>query len=177
MRQLAAAFRSYATAHDGILTGGEACGTPDWLFDVDPDSAGPTQPNGWDRVPYGGQLYPYYRDAALVLCPSDRKGNGKFSYSIPVNIRYRIMDEVENSTAALLIMEEHPVYYIGGILSPARREGGFACSDRPAGRHDGRTSLAYFDGHAALERYPEGTIARDFEIKPWGSPCGQDWPP
>ena len=188
LKELAAAFRSYSTTYDGHMTGTEACYTPTWVFHCDPDhEPSPIRPAGWEICPTGGQLYPFYRDPELVLCPSDRvgDGNGKLSYSVPVIIRYRIMDDVPNSTATLLIMEEHPKYNIGGHTSPARREGGFACSDRPARRHTGKAANAWFDGHATLVEYPEGTSASDFNMyiwkeinsDAWRFNCGQDYRP
>lgn len=180
LRQLTVAFKGYSNAHDGILTGAEACHTPTWLMHMDPDDD-PGTATCFPRAPMEGQLYPYYKQPDLVKCPSDRQGNGRFSYSIPVVIRYRVMDQVENSAVALLIIEEHPKYNIGGKTNPQRREGGFGCSDRVAARHTGRTASGYFDGHVALEDFPAGKTARDFEIMPWTTPprtnCGQDWVP
>ena len=178
LKQLAVAFRNYANTFDGILTGTEACHTPTWVFHCDPDhTPDPVRPAGWDICPTGGQLYPYYRHPELVLCPADAvgRGNGKLSYAVPVIIRYRIMDDVPNSTDTLLIMEEHPAYNIGGHTNPARREGGFACSDRPAARHSGKAANAWFDGHAQLTEYPEGTTARDFNREIWKQIDGSDW--
>ena len=188
LKQLAVAFRNYANAHDGLLTGTEACYTPTWVFHCDPDhEPSPVRPAGWDIMPTGGQLYSFFRNPDLVLCPADwvGRGNGKLSYSVPVIIRYRLMDEVPNTAETLLVMEEHPAYNIGGHASPARREGGFACSDRPAARHGGKAANTWFDGHANLIEYPDGTTARDFNREIWkeldGSSwrenCGQDYRP
>ena len=188
LKQLAVAFRNYANHHDGILTGTEACYTPTWLFHCDPDHApSPVRPAGWDIVPTGGQLFPFYRDPNLVLCPADSagNGNGKFSYSMPVICRYRLMDDVPNTAETLLLMEEHPAYNIGGHNNPARREGGFACSDRPATRHSGAAANVWFDGHAKLTRFPGGTDAYDFNQRIWKEihndnwrvNCGQDYRP
>lgn len=189
LRQLAVAFRNYVNAFDGLFCGTEACKTASWAFHTDPDT-GPLmeRPNGWDICPTGGQIYRFYRDPLLVLCPADHvgRGNGKLSYSVPVINRYRLYDEVPNSAETLLVMEEHPAYNIGGHNNrPYRREGGFACSDRPAVRHGGKAANAWFDGHAALTQFPDGTTASDFNQRIWKEinsdqwryNCGQDYRP
>ena len=188
VRQLAAAFRSYATAHDGILPGTQgSCQPyhqPTWLFHMDPDDdAGNENETVFPDVPTRGQLYPYYRDPPLVRCPGDRDGNGKFSYSVPQNAAFRLMDNVDNSTEAVLLVEEHPKYHIAGMYDGVlvvaggmqRREGGFGCSDRTARRHGStRTTIAHFDASAGLIEWPADFTARDLEVKPWGFACG--WP-
>jgi len=179
VRQLATAFRAYATNHDGILPGAQGGCKPDkqptWLFHSDPDhDATNENENVFRYVPTRGQLFPYYKDPALVLCPADREGNGKFSYSVPQQCAFKLMDNVENSTTATIIITEHPRYNIGGFLPKGgrRREGGFGCSDRPAGHHGGRTGRAFFDAHAELTRFEPATTARDFDIPPFGYACG-----
>lgn len=162
LKQLASAFRAYATNHDGILPATAACRMPTWVMPIDPY----TDRNAAFAAAPKGTLYPYYRNPRLVMCPIDKDGNGKFSYAVPNNIGYRAMDQVENATSALLIIEEDPVYYLNS------REAGFACADRPARRHGGRAPHASFDGSAQLTLFPEGTTARDFMIDPWGYPCG-----
>ena len=162
LKQLATAFRSYSTNHDGILPATAACRMPTWVMPIDPYI---DREAAFEAAPKG-TLYPYFRDPKLVLCPIDRDGNGKFSYAVPNNIGYRIMDDVENATKALLIIEEDPIYYLNN------REAGFACADRPARRHGGRTAHASFDGSAYLTLFNEGHTARDFIIDPWGYPCG-----
>ena len=182
VRQLAAAFRSYATAHDGILPGTQgSCQPyhqPTWLFHMDPDDdAGNENETVFPDVPTRGQLYPYYHAPRLVLCPADREGNGKFSYSVPQQCAFKLIDNVGNSATATIIITEHPLYNIGGFppKGGARREGGFGCSDRPAGHHGGRTGRAFFDAHAELTRFEPAMTARDFDIPPFGYACGW-WP-
>ena len=179
VRQLAASFRSYATAHDGILPGAQgSCQPyhqPTWLFHMDPDDdAASANANVFPDAPTRGQLYPYYRNPRLVLCPTDRTGNGKFSYAVPQQLAFKIMDNVQNSATATIIIAEHPLYNIGGYppKGGARREGGFGCSDSPAGHHNGRTGRAFFDAHAELMRFEPGTCARDFDIPTFGYACG-----
>ena len=167
LKQLAAAFRSYSTANDGFTPATAACiYMPTWVMPLSPYT---DRDKAFAGAPEG-TIYPYYRDPRLVLCPIDKEGNGKFSYSVPNNIGYRIMDAVENPTEALLILEENPTYYLNS------REAGFACADRPALRHSGRAAHASFDGMTQLTRFDPGTTARDFTIDPWGYPCGfRDW--
>ena len=179
VRQLAVAFRNYANQHKGRLTGAQGGCQPDaqptWLFHLDPDhDASNENETVFADVPTRGQLYSFYRDPGLVLCPSDRKGNGKFSYSMPQQTAFKIMDNVENAVTATLVIAEHPLYNIGGYPPKGgrRREGGFGCSDRPAGRHNGKTGEGFFDGHATLTDYPAGKTATEFVIDPWGNACG-----
>jgi len=167
LKQLAASFNSYAGANDGYTPATAACiYQPTWVMPISPYT---NRDKAFEGAPEG-TLFPYYRDPELVLCPVDNDGNGKFSYSVPNNIGFRIMDNVENPTEALLILEEDPRYYLNA------REAGFACNDRPACRHSGRAAHASFDGSTQLTRFEPGTIATDFLIDPWGYPCGyRDW--
>ena len=167
LKQLAGTFRSYATDNAGYTPATAACiYQPTWVMPISPY----TDRNEAFAGAPKGTLYPYYRNPALVLCPIDKEGNGKFSYAVPNNIGFRIMDNVDNSTEALLILEESPQYYLNS------REAGFACADRPALRHSGAAAHASFDGTTRLTRFPEATTARDFIINPWGYPCGyRDW--
>ena len=186
VRQLAVAFRNYGSNNAGILPGAQGSCLPDrqptWLFHQDPDHD-PQLAAVWPDCPTKGQLYPYYRDPPLVRCPGDRDGNGKFSYSVPQNVAFRLMDNVDNSTEAVLLVEEHPKYHIAGMYDGVlvvaggmqRREGGFGCSDRTARRHfSTRTTVAHFDASAGLIEWPADFSARDLEVKPWGFACG--WP-
>ena len=86
LRALAQAFRMFSVDHQGRLPGvggGDINTHWDWLgpwrccYGTDP-----TSPE-FLNAPKGGRLWPYYRSEKLVLCPSDRSGNGKFSYSMP----------------------------------------------------------------------------------------------
>jgi prepilin-type N-terminal cleavage/methylation domain-containing protein len=167
LKQLASSFRSYSTENDGYVAATAACiYQPTWVMPISPYT---DRDKAFEGAPEG-TLFPYYRDPNLVLCPVDNEGNGKFSYSVPNNIGFRIMDNVENPTEALLILEENPTYYLNS------REAGFACADRPALRHSGRAAHASFDGTTRLTRFPAATTARDFIIDPWGYPCGyRDW--
>ena len=186
VRQLATGFRAYATNHDGILPstqGGAQPGSqPTWLFHMDPDNdAGNENETVFKDVPTRGQLFPYYRDPELVLCPSDREGNGKFSYSVPQNTAFKAIDNVVNSAVGILIIGEHPQWNIGGFPPKGgrRREGGFGCSDRPAARHGERTAMAFFDAHAELYAFDPGIQASDIYVDPWGYACGwwkDPWP-
>jgi prepilin-type N-terminal cleavage/methylation domain-containing protein len=182
VRQTATAFRAYATANDGLLPNadGGPGGQPTWLFHKDP-SADPKLATLWPDCPTRGQLYPFYRDPALIHCPSDRHGNGKFSYSMPENCAFRLMDDARNSTEAVLLVEEHPKYYLAGIYKGVpvghgglqRREGGFGCHDRMARRHGGtRTTIAHFDASAERVEYGETSMARDLWVHPWWNACG-----
>lgn len=178
LRQLGDAFRIYANTFKGRLPGTYGCGTPTWLMNPDPHT---NHPLAWENSPHKGQLFPFYQDADLVKCPADGDGNGKFSYGTPINIRYRLIQNAEEPARTPLVLDEHERYCIGGYVgpnpSPPRREAGFACIDRPGLRHDARTGVGFFDGHAELRRYPPGMQANEFDIKPWGHPCGRDWTP
>ena len=169
LKQLAVCFRAYSTNNDGYTPASAGCRPfmPDWLMPY-PYYSKPNE--AFEGAPKG-TLFPYYNDPGLVLCPTDNEGNGKYSYSSPNNIGYRMMDNVTNPTYALLILEEDPVYY----LLP-NREAGFACSDRPALRHSRKAAHASFGGNVQLTDFPPGTTARDFLIDPWGVSCGyRDW--
>jgi len=177
VKQLAVAFRNYANGHENILPGTQgSCqpnGQPTWLYPQDPDQSGDLS-TLWPEMPTKGTLYPYYRNPELILCPSDTKGNRKLSYSVPQLVAFRLMDNVVNSAIGILVMEEHEEYNIGGFLPKggARREGGYGCSDRPAGRHSARTSIAFFDGHAELIPFPADFTASELYVDPWGHSCG-----
>ena len=167
LKQLAACFRAYSTQNDGFTPASAGCiYQPTWVMPISPYV---DRTKGFEGAPKG-TVYPYYRDDRLVMCPSDKDGNGKFSYGFPNNIGFRIMDNVENPSEALLLIEEDPLYYLNS------RESGFACADRPARRHGGSTPHASFDGQAKLTRFPPGYTARDFIMAPWGYSCGyRDW--
>ena len=181
LRQLAVSFRSYTNNADGILPGTEGgCQPyprPTWLYPEHPWEKGDLA-SMWPEMPTKGTLFPYYREPELIHCPGDNDGNGKLSYSVPQCVAHHVMDNVVNSRDAILIMEEHPKYNIGGHADPARREGGYGCSDRPAGRHSGRTAIAFFDARAELTRFPDGFTANELWVDPWGHSCGwrrDDW--
>ena len=182
VRQLATAFRTYATAHDGVLPsaqgGAQPAHQPTWLFHSDPDEdAGNENETVFKDVPTRGQLFPYFHDPELVLCPADREGNGKFSYSVPQNTAFKPIDNVVNSTVTIQIIGESAQWNIGGFPPKGgrRREGGFGCSDKPSARHGGRTAMAFFDCHAELYRFDPGISANDIWSDPWGKACGW-WP-
>ena len=181
VRQLATAFRTYATVHDGVLPGSEGPVQPrsaTWLYPKHPWNEGDLT-SMWPEMPTKGQLYPYFHDPDLILCPSDREGNGKLSYSMPQQCANKMMDQAWNTTVSILLMDEHILYNIGGLSSLARREGGFGCSDRPGARHNGRTAVAFFDAHSELIRFDPGLQAIDFYVDPWGKACGwwrELWP-
>lgn len=169
LKQMGVTFRSYSTNNDGYTPASAGCRPfmPDWLMPY----AFYSEPNKAFEGAPKGTLFPYYNDPGLVLCPTDKEGNGKYSYSSPNNIGYRIMDNVTNPSDALLIIEEDPQYY----LVP-NREAGFACADRPALRHSTRAAHASFAGNVQLTAFPPGTTAYDFMIDPWGVSCGyRDW--
>jgi len=121
LKQLAVAFRSYSTNHVGILPGTEGSGKPyprpTWLYPEHPWTKGDLA-EMWPEMPTKGELFPWYQDPRLIHCPSDRDGNGKLSYSVPQNCAHRLLDDVENSTKAVLIIEEHPMY--NSAASPPR---------------------------------------------------------
>ena len=177
MKQLSVSFRNYANNHDNVLTGAQGGNRPSpqptWLYPKDPDTQGDLS-GLWPKMPTEGQLFPYYRDPALVKCPSDNDGNGKLSYSMPQQCGFKLMDNVVNSAIGILLMEEHPKYNIGGFppKGGARREGGYGCSDRPAGRHSNKTAIAFFDSHAELIQFPGGYTARELWVDPWAYSCG-----
>ena len=185
LRQIVAALRSYATNNGHFMTGIQGGCKPDdqptWLFDRDPDRT--SNEEIFADVPTKGQLYPYYQQPELVLCPADREGNGKFSYAIPQNLAFRITAQVKFPSERPHILEEHPGYHMGGVYNGAlvehgglsRREGGFGCTDRTANRHSGKTARAFFDTHADLFHYEPGLTASEFETEPWGFACG--WTP
>jgi len=177
VKQLAVSFRNYVNNHENILPGAQGgCqpnGQPTWLYPKDPDQSGDLSAL-WPEMPTKGTLFRYYRDPALIKCPSDNDGNGKLSYSVPQITAFKLMDNVVNSSVGILLMEEHPGYNIGGEPenSNARREGGYGCSDRPANRHSNRTSVAFFDAHAELIPFLDGYQASDLYVAPWGHSCG-----
>jgi prepilin-type N-terminal cleavage/methylation domain-containing protein/prepilin-type processing-associated H-X9-DG protein len=175
IKQLLVSFRAYVTVSDGVLPGTEGrCEPyprPTWLYPKHPWTQGDLS-SMWPDMPTEGQLFPYYREPKLILCPADNEGNGKLSYSVPQCTAHHHMDNVHNSKDAILLMEEHPRYNIGGHSSPARREGGFGCSDRAANRHSGRTSVGFYDGHAELYQFPTAWHASELYVDPWGNSCG-----
>jgi prepilin-type N-terminal cleavage/methylation domain-containing protein/prepilin-type processing-associated H-X9-DG protein len=180
VRQLAVAMQTYALNNGGRVSGIYGPCQPDnqptWLFHMGPDYD-PDNLNVWPDCPGRGQLFPYFHDEKLLLCPADREGNGKFSYSIPQVTAFHIMDQVEDAAQATLFIEEDPFCGIGGrsadgTLMLDRREGGFGCTDRCARRHDGKTTRSFFDGHAELTAFAPMLTAGEFEIKPWGYSCG-----
>jgi prepilin-type N-terminal cleavage/methylation domain-containing protein len=184
VRQIATAFRAYATANHGLLPSTQGSAQPDrqptWLFHKDPDHDSQLA-TVWPDCPTRGQLYPFYREPELVRCPSDRHGNGKFSYTVPQNVAFRLMDDAENSTQAVLLVEEHPKYHVAGIYKGKpvgagglqRREGGFGCIDRVARHHGGtKTTIAHFDASAERVEYGETFTARDLWVHPWHYACG-----
>ena len=173
LRQLAVAFRSYTNNHDGILPGQYWCGTPTWLMGDDPRKEVLAN---FETAPQEGQIFPYHAEPGVVRCPSDSEGNGRFSYSCCANIRYRLMDNVDEPSDAPLILGEHTRYYMNHPDYPQWRDGAFSSQDRPAVRHSGRGAVAYFDGASALVEFPAGLIASDFEIPPWGYAVIIPWP-
>lgn len=176
IKQLLVAFRAYVTNSDGVLPGTEGgcqpSPRPTWLYPKDPNSN--SVEAMWAEMPTKGQLFPYYREPNLILCPADNEGNGKLSYSVPQCTAHHYMDNVHNSKDAIMLMEEHPRYNIGGFPPKGgqRREGGFGCSDRAANRHSGRTSVGFFDGHAELYEFPAAWHASELWVDPWGHSCG-----
>ena len=121
LRQIVAALRSYATNNGHFMTGIQGGCKPDdqptWLFDRDPDRT--SNEEIFADVPTKGQLYPYYQQPELVLCPADREGNGKFSYAIPQNLAFRITAQVKFPSERPHILEEHPGYHMGGVYNGA----------------------------------------------------------
>ena len=163
LKQLAAAFVTYTGDHDGMLPNAYLT-----LRQIDLGAKWPTWLQREERVmdgtPEGGQLWSYYRDPGLVLCPSDAKGNRVFSYSIPLMIGHRMLEQADNSSEATLILGEHEKYH----LATTWIEGGFGSIDRPSVRHGRRTPVGFFDGRARLVEFPVGFEAYDLEIPPWG---------
>jgi len=171
VKQMGAAFVQYANDHDGLLPNtyryytrsGALSDTPTWMQG---------KPRDMTNCPQAGQLWPYYRDAGLVLCPSDRdKGNLVFSYSGPVFISHRMLEQADNPSEALLVLGEHEEYHIGLPRNPGDMrsvEAGFGSIDRPAVRHGTKTPSGFFDGQARLVEYQWGFTAYDVEIPPWG---------
>lgn len=163
LKQLGAAFVAYAGAHDGILPNAYrtqkevALGAnwPTWLQRQKRVMAG---------TPDGGQLWSYYREAGLIVCPSDSEGNHVFSYSVPVMCGHRMIEGPDNASEAILVLGEHEKYH----LATTSIEGGFGSIDRPSDRHGRRTPVGFFDGQARLVEFVGGYIAYDVEIPPWG---------
>ena len=167
VRQLTMALLKYAKDHDGELPGNCWDGTGvegDWLggFSAPPGPDGP-----WRDAPQKGTLWPYMGEQEKVyVCPSDAAGNGRFSYSVvlaltgvPVSTLHRgailtVLDEhneeKEVHTAMPLLVEEHPLWNIGG----SSREGGFSGSDTLATRHGGGAHIGFTDGHVERIRIP-----------------------
>lgn len=170
IKQLVTAFRTYANQHKGLLPNmyrylqpnGALSNTPTWMQSA---------PRARDDEPRAGQLWPYYNDEELVLCPSDHHGNGVFSYSGAVFISHRSIEGPTNPTTALLVLGEHERHHIGPPRRPGDAssiEAGFGSIDRPSVRHGRRTPVGFFDGSAVLKEFPAGFIAYDVEIHPWG---------
>ena len=163
IKQLATCFVAYAGDHDGML--------PNAYVTLKELSLGASWPT-WlqrkkrvmDGTPEGGQIWSYYRDKALVLCPSDREGNGVFSYSSPVMVGHRLLEQAENTSESMMLLGEHEKYHLGFHSV----EGGFGSIDRPSVRHGRRTPTAFFDGQARLIEYPTAYEAYDVYIAPWG---------
>ncbi len=159
-------------------------------------------------VPGKGTLFPYLRQPAAYVCPSDRPGpaddtplggggNGRLSYSLNGYIGYRapdslatftyVADSLDNplpggqkrvsftagqrvsfpSSRLVTMFEDHPSYH----TNTSYPDGNFNCIDRIATRHllrvgpsggdEGRSSMAFLDGHAEARLYPAKTMGRE----------------
>ena len=163
LKQLAVATVAYAGANDGRLPNAYVT-----LTELSLGASWPTwlqrKKRVMDGTPEGGQIWAFYRDAPLIVCPSDSEGNHVFSYSMPVMVGHRMIEQADNTSESILILGEHEKYH----LATTSIEGGFGSIDRPAVRHGRRTPVGYFDGRAALVEFPGGYEAYDVEIPPWG---------
>ena len=163
LKQLSASFVAYSGAHDGMLPNAYVT-----LKELALGASWPTWLQLKKRVmegtPEGGQLWSYYRDPGLVLCPSDAEGNHVFSYSLPVMVGHRMIEMADNPSESILILGEHEKYHLGS----GSVEGGFGSIDRPSLRHGTKTPVGFFDGRARLVEFPLAYEAYDVEIPPWG---------
>jgi len=125
-----------------------------------------------DDCPQAGTLFPYYKDPGLVRCPSDREGNGLFSYSIPLYLTYLMPEQAQNTSESLLLMDEHELYCMSNRAAHISIEGGFGGPDRPADRHGRRTPAGFMDGQARLVEFDLDFTAYDVIIEPWGRNTG-----
>jgi prepilin-type processing-associated H-X9-DG protein len=177
-------------------------------------SAPYTQPYHLDSdfnadVPGRGTLFPYLKERAVYLCPSDKPGsadntpqggggNGRLSYSMNAYIGYKAPENLNSFTYVapspdnalpggkkrvsfkvgqrvvfspsrfMTLFEDHPSYHINA----AYPDGNFNCIDRVATRHlfspgskgggaEGRSSIAFLDGHVEARLYPAKTMGRE----------------
>ena len=125
----------------------------------------------WANAPQGGRLWKYYRNPALLRCPSSEYFNGKLSYSTPENVAMAMsdpsgmrgglppqMENVKHPADAIQFLEEDEKWSLGtnAAASAQSYDDGFGEPDMFAGRHEGQANVAFFDGHAEPHYFPRG---------------------
>ena len=171
LKQIAVCINQYCHDHDGMLPvtaayynlSGEWTAPANWLQ---------KEIRVLDDCPQAGTLWPYYRNAHLVRCPSDREGNGLFSYSIPLFLTFLMPEQATNTSESLLLIDEHELYCMSLRAAHVSIEGGFGGPDRPSDRHGLRTPAAFMDGQARLVEFALDFTAYDVIIEPWGQNLG-----
>lgn len=117
----------------------------------------------YHNAPRGGRLWKYYREPALLKCPSALRFNGKSSYSTPENVALAMRDPggqrmglppktdlVKHPAAAVEFLDEDEENGISNYSF----DDGFAEGDQFATRHMGKSTIAFFDGHAEAGLVP-----------------------
>ena len=145
MKQLGMGFIMYMQDYDGFLPG-----------------AAPHDPENWDWGRYGqwvyvpgsppnnfpinvkaGALFPYVKNEALYICPSDRYAREKhLSYSMNMHLGFKHESELSEQSKLVLLVDESKTLNDGFFVPcPAQYE------DKPSNIHFGGANYLFADGH------------------------------
>jgi prepilin-type N-terminal cleavage/methylation domain-containing protein len=170
MRQLGTALRAYATDYDERLPGAAPgdpqnfprSGSPAWMLtdarwreeghwvpavwvfqagNAQNPATAPINPRWRDlKGPAGGALFPYVKNAAVYVCPSDRRPDKLLSYSMNSLVGF-IPDATVQFPAELTVLIDEQYTLNDGYFVPPP-------TDCPSIVHNQGAVFVFHDGHA-----------------------------
>jgi prepilin-type N-terminal cleavage/methylation domain-containing protein/prepilin-type processing-associated H-X9-DG protein len=153
--QIGLCFQSYVMENRGFMPSNYFGPIPTWYCAVYEDIA---------QTPQTGTLWPYVEEYRVYVCPLDKKGNGRLSYSSPSFLRNKPYGHVEKPAEAIFLVHESADMYINN----GHREGGFSGADKASTLHAGKVTVLFADWHACTQWYDKDFQAWDIYIAPFG---------
>jgi prepilin-type N-terminal cleavage/methylation domain-containing protein len=155
MHQLGLCFQSYVMENHGCMPGNYFGPIPTWYCEVWQDI---------NKTPQTGTLWPYVEEYRVYVCPLDKKGNGRLTYSSPTILRNKPYGHIEQPATAIFLVHEMAEEYIATLS----KEGGYSGADRASTLHAGKVTVLYGDYHACTEWHDKAFRGWDLFIAPFG---------
>ncbi|MFC1582428.1 prepilin-type N-terminal cleavage/methylation domain-containing protein [Planctomycetota bacterium] len=155
LRQIGVGLQAFTGDHKGQLPGNYFGPIPTWYCEVYENIL---------KTPQTGSIFPYVLEVKVYLCPLDRSGNGRLSYSSPTVLRNKPYGQLEKPAEVMYLLHESAEYH----MNNGHLEGGFSNTDKPSTVHGGEGTVLYCDWHASVRTFLPSFMAKNILAEPYG---------